>query len=255
MTKCLKPSQAALAVTLALVAGAAGAVPGYATTAGNGAITDSSGHCWKTGDWTPDKAAAPCDAVPRAATPAAPLAVQEQPPAPVAPPTVIEKVSLNSDVLFEFDKSVLRPEGRAKLDELATRLGDARVDRVEVAGYADRIGKEKYNEQLSQRRAEAVQEYLAQSAKLAPQQVQAEGRGEANPVTGQQCAKMGPERKSNKKLVDCLQPDRRVEIQVLGSREVAGTPGAPSSGASSSSSSPSPSSGASSSGSASPSSR
>ena len=225
-----KPGQAVLAAVLALASGAALAVPGYVTTAGDGAVTDSSGNCWKTGDWTAAKAAAPCDAVPRAAAPVAPLAEQEAPPP--APSTVIEKVNLNSDVLFEFDKAVLRPEGRAKLDELATRLADARVDRIEVVGHADRIGSEQYNENLSQRRAEAVQQYLSQTAHVDPQQVQAEGRGEADPVTGERCAHMGPERKSNKKLVECLQPDRRVEVEVLGSREVAATPQAPSSGSS-----------------------
>src|SRR4051812_45206056 len=101
MTTPFKPSQVFLAEALALAAGAAGAVPGYVTRGEANAVTDSSGICWKISDWTPDKAAAPCDAVARAATPVAPLAQQEQPPA--APSTVIEKVNLSSDVLFEFD--------------------------------------------------------------------------------------------------------------------------------------------------------
>jgi OOP family OmpA-OmpF porin len=236
MTKPFTLTRAALAVSLALVAGAAGAVPGYVTSTESGAVTDASGNCWKTGDWTPDKAAAPCDAVPRAAAPLPPISAVEKPvePPPVAaapPPVVIEKVSLSSDVLFEFDKAELRPQGQQKLDELAANLKDARVDRIEIVGYADRIGSEKYNEQLSQRRAEAVQAYLAQKV-AEPQRIQAEGRGEAQPVTAGQCEKMGPERKSNRKLVDCLQPDRRVDVEVLGQREVAGTPGTPSSGTS-----------------------
>ena len=239
MRKLFTPSQAALAVTLALVAGAASAVPGYATFGENRAITDSSGHCWKTGHWTPEMAAAPCDAVPQAAAPAAPLAVTEQ-PAPAPAPQVIEKVNLSSDVLFEFDKAELRPAGEKKLDELASGLKDARVDRVQIVGYADRIGKEQYNEDLSKRRAESVQQYL--QSKLNGAQVAAEGRGESNPVTGDQCKNMGKEHKSNQKLVACLQPDRRVEVEVLGERQTAGTStGTPSSGASA------PSSGASSS--------
>ena len=226
-----KPGRAVLAVALALAAGGAwAAVPGYVTGTENGAVTDSSGNCWKTSGWTPEMAAAPCDAVPRAAAPVAPLAAQE--PAP-PPSTVIEKVNLESDVLFEFDKAVLRPEGRAKLDELATRLADARVDRINIVGHADRIGKDQYNEDLSQRRAEAVQQYLAQSARLEPQQIEAQGVGEADPVTGDKCRNLGPERKSNRKLVDCLQPDRRVDVEVLGSREVAQNPSTPSSGSSS----------------------
>ncbi|MGE5640970.1 MAG: OmpA family protein [Clostridia bacterium] len=231
MNKPFHAGRLVLAAALALAAGSAAAqVPGYVTHNGSGVVTDSSGNCWKSGGWTPAQAAAPCDAVPRAATAVAPLAAQEAAP---APSTVIEKVNLNSDVLFEFDKAVLRPEGRAKLDELATRLGDARVDRIDVVGHADRIGTEQYNEELSQRRAEAVRDYLAQSARVDQSQVQAEGRGESDPVTGDRCRNMGPERKSNKKLVDCLQPDRRVDVEVLGSREVAGNAGTPSSGASS----------------------
>jgi OmpA-OmpF porin, OOP family len=73
-----------------------------------------------------------------------------------------------------------------------------------------------------------VKDYLASKASNA-NRVTAEGRGESMPVTGEDCKKMGPERSSNKKLVACLQPDRRVEIEVLGSRQVAG--GAPAAGA------------------------
>ncbi len=232
MRKPLHPSQIVLAATLALFAGATYAAPGYLTTANNGAVTDSSGHCWHTGDWTPDKAAAPCDAVPRAAAPAAPLALREAPP----PSNVIERVNLSSDVLFDFDKATLRPAGRAKLDEVAQKVKDARVDQVQIDGYADRIGSEQYNDKLSQKRAEAVRNYLAQAG-IPAEKVQAEGHGKSDPVTGDQCDNMGPARKSNRKLVACLQPDRRVQIEVRGSRETAANaPGTPSSGTSSSSS-------------------
>jgi OOP family OmpA-OmpF porin len=234
MTMPFKLSRAALAVSLAMLAGTAAAVPGYVTTGENGAITDSSGNCWRTGDWSPDKAAAPCDAVPRAAAPAAPLAETQLPEtAPLAaapPPTVIEKVTLSSDVLFEFNKADLRPEGQAKLDELARTAQGAQVDRVVIVGHADRIASDQYNQDLSERRAESVKRYLA--AKGVPEQrVEAEGRGEKEPVTGNECARMGPERAGNRKLVQCLQPDRRVEVELLGQREVAGSGGTPSSGA------------------------
>lgn len=232
--KPFKVSQAAAAVMLALFAGAASAVPGYATTTNNTVIVSSTGLCWRTGDWTPDKAAAPCDAVPQAAVPTPPV-VQEQRPAlaplaaaPAAPPTVIEKVTLSSDVLFEFDKAELRPEGQAKLDELAKTAQGAKVEQVVIVGHADRIASDKYNQDLSERRAESVKRYLAARG-VEEQRVKAEGRGEAQPVTGSQCAKMGPERGSNRKLVECLQPDRRVEVELLGQREVAAS-GAPSSG-------------------------
>jgi OOP family OmpA-OmpF porin len=229
---------AAVAVSLAAFAGAAHAVPGYVTYGQNQAVFNSVGQCYKTSDWTPDKAAEPCDAVPRAAAPVPPVAVAPA-PAPVAPPPrVIEKVTLSTDVLFEFNKAELLPGGQKKLDELADTAKGADVERVVIIGNADRIGSEEYNQELSERRALAVKDYLAQKG-VPEQQVQAEGVGKSQPVTGDQCKNMGPERKSNSKLVACLQPDRRVEIEVLGQREStstgAGTPSGDSTSGSSSS--------------------
>jgi OmpA-OmpF porin, OOP family len=209
--KSLKLGQAALAVSLALAAGAASAVPGYLTDPRESAVTNSTGLCWRSGDWTPDKAASPCDAVPRAAAPAPVVSEAAPAPAPVAaaplaPPTVIEKITLKSDALFEFNKADLRPEGQQKLDDLARTAQGSRVEQVVIVGHADRIGSEKYNKDLSERRAEAVKSYLAAKG-VDQQRVRAEGHGESEPVT--QCGRMGPENGSNKKLVSCLQPDRR----------------------------------------------
>ena len=235
MTKRSKPgataryvTEAALAVSLAALTGAAfAAAPGYVTSGGGDyAVTDSSGNCWKSGGWTASDAREPCDAVPHAAAPAAATVAEEAPkpvePAPVAlaEPQVIQQLNLSTDVLFEFDSATLKEAGKKKLDELAQTAQGANVEQVQILGYADRIGSEKYNQELSQKRAEAVKAYLAQAG-AAPDRVQAEGRGEDNSVTGDECNRMGPARKSNKKLVACLQPDRRVEIQVLGSRETA----------------------------------
>lgn len=239
--------EAALAVSLAALAGAASAVPGYVTSVGETPVMSGSGLCWRTGEWSPDKARDPCDAVARAAAPApvpVPPVVEAPPaapaPAPIAAapieqpkPPVIQKLTLSTDVLFPFGKAELAPGGQAKLDELARTAQGAEVDRVVIVGNADRIGSEESNQQLSERRAQAVKDYLAAKG-VAQDRVQAEGRGESQPVTGDQCKGMGPERKGNAKLISCLQPDRRVEIEVLGSREVAaGTSGSPaSSGAS-----------------------
>jgi OOP family OmpA-OmpF porin len=137
---------------------------------------------------------------------------------------VIEKVTLNSDVLFDFNKATLKEEGKGKLDELAERIKDARVDEVDAAGHADRIGSDEYNRRLSGERAQAVREYLAQKG-IPSGKIRAEGKGESEPVTGDSCARMGPEKASNRKLVRCLQPDRRVEIEVLGSRETRSSTG------------------------------
>lgn len=254
MTRRLKKStsaryviEAALAVSLAALAGTVGAVPGYVTSVGETPVMSGSGLCWRTGEWSPDKARDPCDAVARAAAPApapVPPVVEAPPPAPApapiaaAPieqpkPPVIQKLTLSTDVLFPFGKAELAPGGQAKLDELAQTAQGAEVDRVVIVGNADRIGSDKFNQDLSERRAQAVKDYLAAKG-VAQDRVQAEGRGESQPVTGDQCKNMGPERKSNAKLVSCLQPDRRVEIEVLGSREVAaGTSGSPASSGSS----------------------
>jgi OOP family OmpA-OmpF porin len=225
-------SGAALAVSLAGFAGAVFAVPGYVTFGPNNAVVNAAGQCWKTSDWTPDKAVEPCDPVPRAAAAAAVVAVTPQPApvavAPVAPPPVIEKVAIATDVLFEFDSATLLPGGMKRLDEVASNAQGAEVDRVAVVGHADRIGSEEYNQQLSERRAQAVAAYLAQKG-ADEQRIEAEGRGKSEPLTGDECSKLGPPRKSNSKLVACLQPDRRVDIELLGSREVAGGSTAPAS--------------------------
>src|SRR5512138_354531 len=201
---------------------------GYVGSGAGVVATNPFGLCWRGGmEWSPEHAAAPCDAVPRAANPPVPVARAEpkQAPAPeplaaapAAEPIVIEKVTLNTDVLFEFDKAELREGGKQKLDELAESSKGANVDRIVLTGYADRIGKDEYNKDLSERRAQAVADYLA-SKGVDKDKLQVEGRGEENPVTAHDCDRMGRESKKNAKLVACLQPDRRVEAELLGSRE------------------------------------
>jgi OOP family OmpA-OmpF porin len=143
-----------------------------------------------------------------------PLA-QPEPPRPV-----IQKVTLSTDVLFDFNSAELKESGKKRLDQLATEVKDANVDEIIATGHADRIASEDYNLKLSEARAQAVKDYLAGKVANA-NRVTAEGKGESQPVTGEDCKKLGAERGSNKKLVACLQPDRRVEIEVLGTREVA----------------------------------
>ena len=224
----LKVTGAAVAFALAALTGTANAgVPGYVANSANQVWTSPYGLCWKTTDWTPEKAAAPCDAVRRVEAPVPPpVAVAPPAPAPTplvvappAPPPVIEQISLSSDVLFQFDKAELRPEGREKLDEISDRLKGADVQQIVAIGHADRIGSDKYNKELSEKRAAAVKDYLAQKG-VDQNRVRSEGRGESEPVTGDQCKGS----KANAKLIACLQPDRRVDIEVRGERQVAGTP-------------------------------
>ena len=219
-------------------AASAPASPGYVQQGvGNNVVRSGFGQCVRSGFWTPAMAAEPCDRIARADVPPPPVAAapapapQVQPapepaPQPLAQPEpprpVIQKLTLSTDVLFDFDKAELKDSGKQKLDELADQIKDADVDEIVAVGHADRIASEGYNQKLSEQRAQAVKDYLAQRGARA-NTITAEGKGESEPVTGSECQKMGPERGSNKKLVSCLAPDRRVEIEVLGSRQVAGT--------------------------------
>jgi len=223
----------AVALALAAVAGTAqAATPGYVSSSDNQVWTSPTGLCWRTTDWTPEKAAAPCDAV-RTVQVAAPppVAVAPPPPAPtplvVAPPPqppIIEQISLSSDVLFAFDKAELRPEGQKKIDEIAGRLKGANVQQINMIGHADRIGPDQYNQKLSEKRAEAVKEYLSKQG-VETTKVRAEGRGKSEPVTGNEC-----KGEKGSKLIACLQPDRRVDIEVRGEKETASTGTSPSAG-------------------------
>jgi OOP family OmpA-OmpF porin len=159
---------------------------------------------------------------PKPAPAPAPAPAPEPKPAPVpeakpAPKPVAEKVTFATDVLFDFDKSVIKPEGRTKLDDLAAKVRDVNLEVVIAIGYTDRIGSPAYNQKLSVRRAEAIKAYLV-SKGVEANRVYTEGKGESSPVTGSKCNKMGRESGGNKKLVECLAPDRRTEIEVIGTK-------------------------------------
>lgn len=196
---------------------------GYVFGSDGRPVLNAYGNCVRTAYWTLAQAVNPCDQIARVSVPVPVVAYEERPappPPPVAvvqpapPRMVIQKLTLSTDVLFDFNKAELKDAGKQKLDELAGQLKGAKVDEIVVVGHADRIASEGYNQKLSEQRAEAVKAYLALQGASA--NVTAQGKGEAAPVTGDQCKKM-----AGKKLIECLQPDRRVEVEVLGSREVA----------------------------------
>lgn len=151
----------------------------------------------------------PVDPPPAPPTPPAPPA----PPAPPVPPPVVnERIVLSASVLFGFDRrgiDDLLPGGRAQLDQLAVRLDKvyARIDRLELIGHTDRLGGEAYNRQLSQDRAETIRAYLA-SRGVAVSMI-ATGRGSEQPLV--ECSQKSPAA-----LRACLQPNRRVELDITG---------------------------------------
>ena len=151
---------------------------------------------------------------------AEPKPAPEQPkpkPEPEKPKPVAEKVTFAADVLFEFDKAVVRPEGRSKLDDLSNKVRGINLEVIIAISHTDTIGSDAYNQRLSVHRAESIKAYLV-SREVPANRIYTEGKGEKQPVTGNRCKNLGKEARSNKKMIDCLQADRRVEIEVIGTR-------------------------------------
>jgi OmpA-OmpF porin, OOP family len=125
-----------------------------------------------------------------------------------------QTVHYSTDAFFDFDESTLRPEGRAALDELVGELGEVKYGSIRVVGHTDRIGPDDYNQALSERRANAVKNYLARRS-VPADRIEAIGKGKAEPtVKTSTCS--GPK---SPKVVACLQPDRRVDIEVAGTKD------------------------------------
>jgi OOP family OmpA-OmpF porin len=175
--------------------------------------------CWRTGYWTPaaaakDPAGCQCDkdlvpvdvCNPKAKASASGAAAGGPKPSG-------EKITVAADALFDFNKATLRSEGKAKLDELVSKAKAIKLEVILVVGHTDRIGGDAYNQKLSEKRAAAVKEYLVAKG-IEANRVYTEGKGEKQPVTGGKCK---GESKS-KALIDCLQPDRRADIEIIGTK-------------------------------------
>lgn len=204
-------------------------------------VRSGTGLCWRTGYWTKELAASTLvegsglpvgcfcdkDLMPKEVCDppkAPPIAhVVEHKPAPVVednkPVVTDEKVTLAADALFDYNKAILRDEGKTKLTDFAATAKQIKVEVITAVGHTDRLGGEAYNQKLSERRAAAVKDFLVGQG-IDPNRVYTEGKGKKQPVTGDQCKKLGKESGKNKKLVDCLQPDRRVDIQIIGTKQV-----------------------------------
>ncbi len=208
---------AASAVVIGLVAAPAFAqagkgTQGYVTDTRNAIVKDPYNLCWRTGYWTPAIANCECDKdlLPREVCepPAPKPAVAPPPPKPAAKPTpkpVTEKVTFAADVFFDFDKAVLKPEGKAKLDDLVGKLKTVALEVIIAIGHTDNIGTKEYNQKLSVRRAEAVKAYLV-SKGIEPNRIYTEGKGLTQPIADNRTA---AGRAKN----------RRVEIEVVGTRQ------------------------------------
>ena len=174
--------------------------------------------CWRTGYWTPAMAIIECDPdlVPKPAPPPPPAVAP--PPAPTPPPPApppaagVQKITLASKALFDFDKYTLKPEGMAAIDRdvISKLAGVTKLELVLVTGHTDPIGTQAYNQKLSERRANAVRDYLV-SKGVAKDKIETLGMGKTQPVPGLVC-----EQKNLKERIACLAPDRRVEVEVKG---------------------------------------
>ena len=187
---------------------------------GNGELVWKNGTnelCWRDANWTPATAAPGCDgaikpvmAAPAPAPAPAPAVVAPAPAPVVAPvPTVVAppaatKVTYAADAFFDFNKSVIKPEGKAKLDDLVGKIKGINLEVIIAVGHTDSVGSDAYNQKLSVNRSEAVKAYLV-SMGIEKNRVYTEGKGEKQPV-------------ADNKTAEGRAKNRRVEIEVVGTR-------------------------------------
>jgi OOP family OmpA-OmpF porin len=230
----------AIGVAALVLASLAGAqeIHNWRSAAGD-AWKNASGQCWRDASWTPATAAPGCDGAiaPVAAAPAAaaapapaaaPAAAEEvqgdqelfanmgtpapaaapapkaAAPAPAASAAAASKVTYAADMFFDFDKSVLKAEGKAKLDDLVGKLKGISLEVIIAVGHTDSVGSDAYNQTLSTKRSDAVKAYLV-SKGIEKNRIYTEGKGESSPI-------------ADNKTKEGQAKNRRVEVEVIGTR-------------------------------------
>jgi len=172
-------------------------------------------ECWRNAGWTPATAYPGCDGAAKPPPPPAPMAAAAPPPAapapapapaPVAaaPRPAAQKVTYAADTFFDFDKYDIKPEGKAKLDDLVAKTKGINLEVIIAVGHTDNIGTAAYNQALSERRANAVKDYLV-SKGIEKNRVYTEGKGMKNPIASNSTA-------------EGRAKNRRTEIEVVGTR-------------------------------------
>ena len=221
-----KLNKVAMLIATAALASAAGAqtVDNWVNSTGITWKNGTNELCWRDANWTPATAAVGCDGAmgPRAAAAPAPAPAPASAPAPAAAaatpapgapapapapapqPPAATKVTYAADAFFDFNKSVLKPEGKAKLDDLTSKVKDINLEVIIAVGHTDSVGSDAYNQKLSVRRSEAVKAYLV-SKGIEKNRVYTEGKGEKQPV-------------ADNKTAEGRAKNRRVEIEVVGTR-------------------------------------
>jgi OOP family OmpA-OmpF porin len=213
-----KLNKVAMLLASAALATAAGAQTVDNWRNGTGDLVWKNGTnelCWRNANWTPATAGAGCDGAivaPKAAAPApapAPAAAPRPaapaaPAAPALPPAAATKVTYAADAFFDFDKSVLKAEGKAKLDDLIAKVKGINLEVIIAVGHTDSVGADAYNQKLSVKRADAVKAYLVTKG-IEKNRVYTEGKGEKQPV-------------ADNKTSAGRSKNRRVEIEVVGTR-------------------------------------
>ena len=155
--------------------------------------------CWRDNNWTPASAMAKCDGW---------IAPKPPAPAPAAAPAVTQsKITLQADTLYDFDKSTLKPEGKATLDKIAADLSKIKLEVIIAVGNTDSIGTDAYNMALGQRRAQSVKDYLV-SKGVDQSRIYTESKGKSNPVASNATA-------------EGRAKNRRTDIEVVGTAATA----------------------------------